>query len=223
MGSNDVIEIKVLDHPNLSTTATVSADGSITFPYIGTVHVKGMTLSQVEEEITKKLSEGYVKYPVVTISLLRSLSTKIFVYGELRMRGELPYENGMTVLRALSAAGGVTEEGNYGMIKLKRKEKGKYVEKYIGTIREIENTEKGNHLMQVDDILIVERSKTFYIYGEVGRTGQIALEMDMTVTRAISAAGGIKNDGLYGKVKLRRKQEGGSYRDVEIDLKGMIE
>jgi polysaccharide export outer membrane protein len=223
VGPNDVIQIKVIGHEHLDTTVTVAADGSITFPYIGTVYIKGMTLSQVTEEITKRLKEGYIRYPVVTAFLVRSLSTKIFTYGELRVRGELPYEDDMTLLRALSTAGGITEDGIYGAIKLKRKEKGKYVESYIGTKQEIENTEKGNLPMQVDDILIVERNKTFFIYGEVGRTGEFVLEKDMTVTRALSVAGGVREDGLYGKVKLRRKQEDGTYKDIEIDLKGTIE
>ncbi|RJQ18359.1 MAG: hypothetical protein C4560_07375, partial [Nitrospiraceae bacterium] len=109
-------------------------------------------------------------------------------------------------------------------VKLRRKQEG-------GSYRDVEIDLKGmiegrgetDMLIQPDDILIVERNKTFFIYGEVNRPGEFALEKDMTVTRAISAAGGIRNDGLYGKVKLRRKQEDGSYRDVVVDLKGTIE
>jgi len=226
VGINDVLEIRVLDHDELKTMVTVSADGSITFPYLGTVSVKGKSPSEIEEEITKRLSEGYIKYPVVAVSLMKSLSMKIYVYGEASRTGEMIFIEGMTVLNALSIVGGIPENGLYGgKVKVRRKQDGEpgFKDIEIDLKGIVEGSATADMLLQPDDILIVERDK-FFIYGEVGRPGEYGLEDDMTVARALSVSGGISKDGLYGKVKVRRKQDGEpGFKDIEIDLKGIVE
>ncbi len=74
-------------------------------------------------------------------------------------------------------------------------------------------------LLQPDDIIIIERNKVFFAHGEFERPGKYALEKNMTVVEAIAIARGIKDTALYGKLKVRRKQEGDVYKDiVETDL-----
>jgi polysaccharide export outer membrane protein len=221
VGPNDVIEIKVLDHNDLRTMTTVTSDGTITFPYIGTVSVKGMSLADIEGTITKRLGEGYIKYPVVSVSLVRSLSKKIFSYGEVGRRGEITWEENMTVLKALSMAGGATENGIFGVIRVSRKsnaDNGSYK-----TVAEselingvIDDKKVANVVLQNDDILIVERSKTFLVQGETVQRGRFVLEKDATVLRALLLAGGVSKEGLYGRIKLRRKQksEAEGYKDI---------
>ena len=212
VGVNDVIEIKVLEHDEFHALSTVSSDGTIILPYIGTVFVKEKTLTDIEAEITKKLSEGYLKYPVVSVSLVKSMSKAVFVYGEVGRPGAYPLEEGnTTILRVLSLAGGINNEGLHGDIKLRRKQKSssEYKESYLGSRDTIEKTDKGNMILNLDDILIIERNKTFLIQGEVVRVGRYALEKDMTVLRALIEAGGVTADGLHGIVKVRRKTAGG--------------
>jgi len=226
VGINDVLEIRVLEHDELGTIATVTADGSITFPYLGSVYVKDKGLSEIEKEITKRLGEEYVKYPVVSVSLRTSISEKIYVYGEASRIGEVIFGEGMTVLNALSMAGGIPENGLYGgKVKVRRRQDGELGFKDIEIDLKgiVDGSATADILLQPDDILIVERDK-FFIYGEVGRPGEYGLEDDMTVARALSVSGGIREDGLYGKVKVRRRQDGESgYKDIEIDFKGIIE
>ncbi len=225
VGINDVIEVKVLDHADLRTVTPVTSDGTISFPYIGTIQVENMSLSEIKEMISKKLGAGYIKYPVVTVTLVKSMSRKIFAYGELNRRGEIPYEEGMTLVRALSIAGGISRDGLYGNIKVRRKTKGKPgfkdinvdIEKVVGGSR------KADLLLKPDDIVIVERNKTFFAYGEVGKPGEHVLEKNMTVVRALSVVGGIRADGLYGKVKIRRKQKDKKIKDMEIDIADIVE
>ncbi len=225
----DVLLIRVLDKTELTTQTMVSADGTIAFPYIGTIVVKGFTLSEIEQEITRKLSEGFIKYPVVSVTMIQSSAIRIYTYGEFLRRGEIPYEENMTVLTAMSLAGGVTTDGYFGNIIVRRKStKDKEFEDIASSSLNfgiIENKKVGELILRPNDILIVERNKTFLIQGEVRHgSGVYALEKGMTVFRAITVAGGITQDGLYGKVKLRRKQEGTSeYRDTEIDIKGITD
>jgi len=212
VGINDTISITVLEHPDLKTITTVSSDGTITFPYLGNIYVKGMSISEIEKEITKRLSDGYVKYPVVAASLIKSMSRIVFTYGEFNQRGVIAFEDNMTLLNALSLAGGVSKDGLFGILKVKRKKEGKagYEEIVETSLNNglIENNTARDMIVKRDDILIIERNKTFLIQGEVANRGRFVLEKGMTVLRALLQAGGVNTNGLYGSVKIRRKKEG---------------
>jgi len=158
--------------------------------------------------------------------LLVERNQTFLTQGEVLKRGKYALEKNMTVLRALLEAGGVTDDGRYGKVKLRRKKEGKSGEyrdivesKLINGViadRAVEDT-----VLQADDILFVDRNDTFFMYGEFGKTGQFVLEQGMTVTRAISLAGGVRPDGLYGDMKIRRKQEADpGYLEIKVDLTG---
>lgn len=123
IGIDDILEIGILQPEQLLTTVTVAPDGSISFPYIGNVPVKGMTLSQVQEDIQTKLADGYMKYPVVSVSLQASRSRKFFVYGEVIKPGTYYIEENVTVLKAISMAGGFTKFGSSSRVKVLRPRK----------------------------------------------------------------------------------------------------
>ena len=78
------------NHNGLKTLAAVASDGAITFTYIGAVRVKGMPISEITEYITIRLSKGYIKYLVVTVSLIKSMSRKIISFGAVNRYGETP-------------------------------------------------------------------------------------------------------------------------------------
>ncbi len=228
---DDMLEMKVLEQPELSNiVVTVAPDGAITFPYIGSVRVEGMTLVQAEKEIARRLGQGYIKYPVVSIRLIKtSMVRKIYVYGEVVRPGFFQYEEDMTVLKALSLSVGVTPFGNYGKFKLRRRQPGGGYQDILEADFNngyLENKKVENTPLRIEDILIVERNKQISVHGEVQRAGQYVLEKDMTLIKALSTAGGVSITGLYGELKLRRKLEGElGYKDiVELNLNnGLIE
>ncbi len=225
VGIDDVLDISVLGYDNLKTVSAVTTDGSISFPYIGTVYVKGLSVSDIEKEISKRLANGYIKYPVVSVSLMNSKSVKFFVYGEVKNPGKFSLEDNMTVLKAISAAGGITPDGLYGNIKLKRKKNDK--NEYEEITIDLKNTKEGitnsDMPIQPDDILIIERNKNFFVYGEVSRPGKFTLEYGTTVLKAISLAGGFTKYGSPYRVKILRTVPGKmGYEDIKIDIKGAV-
>ena len=225
VGLGDVLNINVLGHDNLQTTAPVASDGSISFPYIGRVNVKGKSLSEIEKEMAKRLSSGYIKYPVVTVSLSTFETLKYFVYGEVKSPGRFALEDNMTVLKAISAAGGITLEALYGSVKLRRKQKGSNEYKEINL--DLKNTKESaiNSDMPIEDedIVVVERSKEFFVYGEVMKPGKFILEDNMTILRAISLAGGFAKYGSPDRVKILRTIPGKTaYENVKVDMKGAV-
>jgi protein involved in polysaccharide export with SLBB domain len=212
LGINDVINIKVQGHEDLSFTTPISIDGTISFPNLGSIYVKDKTLAEVEEEITRKLAAGYIKSPVVTIYLHQSSSKRVYIHGELGRTGAIPFEKDMTVVMALSLAGGIRDTGLYGTVKVRRAGEGRSGYKTIGESGLdkgiIKNKNIEDMLLKSDDIVIVERSNTIFVQGEIVTSGRLELEDGMTVLRALSMAGSIRESGLYGKVKVRRIVEG---------------
>lgn len=120
IGVDDVLDIRVLQPEQLSVTLSVAPDGTITFPYVGAVRMRGLSLSQAQEELQRALADGYMKYPIVSVSLRESRSRKFFVYGEVTRPGTYTMEGNVTVLKAISIAGGLTKYGSSSRVKILR-------------------------------------------------------------------------------------------------------
>ncbi|RME24785.1 MAG: polysaccharide export protein [Deltaproteobacteria bacterium] len=109
LGPGDVFEVKVYDEKDLSGVFRVSATGTIKFPLIGTVSVEGLTSTEAADLIQQKLAEKYIKNPQVSILVKEYNSKKVSVFGQVNKPGTFPYEEGMTVIQAISMAGGFTK------------------------------------------------------------------------------------------------------------------
>jgi polysaccharide export outer membrane protein len=105
IGPGDVLEINVWRHPDLTTQARVRPDGKIAFPLIDEVYVGNVTPEALKKEIATKLSTS-IRDPRVTVNVLSFQSKKLFVLGEVNRPGVYPFEGRVSVLDALSKAGG---------------------------------------------------------------------------------------------------------------------
>lgn len=119
IGENDILQVIVLQPDKLDTELTVSPDGSITFPYIGSIKVKGLTLTEAQQRIQKDLSD-YMKYPVVAVSLKEARSRTFFVYGEVEKPGSFLLEKNMSIVQAISLAGGFKPVASMNNVKILR-------------------------------------------------------------------------------------------------------
>ena len=223
VGIGDMINITVVGHSDLTRNVNVAIDGTIAFPHLGTIYVKDKTLHEIETEITQKLREGYLQYPIVSVSLVSSFSKKVFVNAQ-GGGGAIPFEKDLSVLKALSLLRGVGENNLYGKIKVRRKLKGGEGYEVIAETKlnkgQIEESKVEDMLLEPDDIIIIEPSETFFVRGEVPSSGRFVLEDGITVSRAITLAGGISEYALHGKINVRRKKEASSgyYDLVEVAL-----
>ncbi|MDD5736879.1 MAG: polysaccharide export protein [Candidatus Omnitrophica bacterium] len=157
IGNEDILDIAVLQPEQLALTVTVSPDGSITFPYIGKVDVKGKTPSEVQDEIQSRLADGYLKYPVVSVAVKESRSKKFYVYGEVLKPGTYFLEDNMTVLKAISTAGGFTKYGSSSRVKVLRpKVNGSGYETFKANMKLIMNGLSKDIVLEPGDIVQVE-------------------------------------------------------------------
>lgn len=112
IGVDDVVQVSVWRNPDLGISVPVRPDGMISVPLIGDVAAGGRTPAQVAQEIQDRLAI-YVRDPQVAVILteLRSHEylSRVRVTGAVRQPVSIPFRQGMTVLDAVLAAGGLTE------------------------------------------------------------------------------------------------------------------
>jgi polysaccharide biosynthesis/export protein len=124
IGPNDILNIFVWKEADLTRDVTVMPDGKITYPLIGEITAQGQTASELKKAITDKL-QNFVTAPEVTVIVRESRSQVIYTVGKLTRPGPYPLAPGMTVMQALSAAGGFTEWADTKNIIIVRREGGK--------------------------------------------------------------------------------------------------
>ncbi|RLB79187.1 MAG: polysaccharide export protein [Deltaproteobacteria bacterium] len=155
IGPNDILHIYVWKEPDLTRDVTVMADGRITFPLIGEVVAAGKTVAELKEIITTKLKK-YVTAPEVTVIVNEARSQIIYTIGKLNNPGPYPLTPGMTVLQALSAAGGFAEWADTKNIVIVRREKDKEVQFKFNYKEFIEGKNlKQNILLKPNDTIVV--------------------------------------------------------------------
>jgi len=116
--AGDVISIQVFDEPDLTMEATVGQSGAINYSYLGTLEVAGKSPEQLTDDITDKLRDGFLKNPSVNITVMKYRS--FFVDGEVNRPGSYGYEPGLTLAKAVSLAGGLTDRASRRKIFLTR-------------------------------------------------------------------------------------------------------
>jgi polysaccharide biosynthesis/export protein len=125
IGAGDVIEINVWKEPDVTVKGVVvRPDGKISMPLLKEVYVVGVTPVELEKQITDGLAVT-MNSPDVTIVVTGINSKKIYVSGKVKKEGPIPYTYRMTVMQALSEAGGISEYAKKKGIYVLRNENGR--------------------------------------------------------------------------------------------------
>jgi polysaccharide export outer membrane protein len=108
LGAGDVISVRVLGEDDLKREHVKLSDaGTMSFPILGEFRVKGMTVGDLEDYITRGLKGRYLLNPQVTVSI--DEYRNFYVNGMVEKPGGYPFSPGLTVRKAVSIAGGFKE------------------------------------------------------------------------------------------------------------------
>lgn len=125
IGAGDVLQVSVWKEPDASVPrVVVRADGKIALPLVKEVYVQGLTPKEVEKIVTERLSK-LIPAADVSVLVLGTNSKKIYLLGAIRNTGAMPYTYNLTVMQALSEAGGLNENAKRKKIYILRTENGK--------------------------------------------------------------------------------------------------
>jgi polysaccharide export outer membrane protein len=126
IGPDDELVVTVWKEPDISRTVLVRPDGKISLPLLKDVQAAGFTPMQLTTEITTRLTK-FVSAPEVTVIVSRISPPRVFVVGEVGRAGAYSLVTGMTVLEAVSSAGGLTPFAKQSKIYVLRTENAKQI------------------------------------------------------------------------------------------------
>jgi polysaccharide export outer membrane protein len=224
LGPQDVFTITVWGQGGGTERFTVEADGTFTFPMLGRLRAGGLTVRQLQDEVTQRLHDGYFKDPRVTVVVDQYHSQRIFIVGEVRSPGTFGLTRSMTLVEALALAGSPTPNAA-GVAVVRRRidgtasgapvmESGEGVTEIRADLTALQNGVLANNPMLRDgDTIAVPRLAPVYVFGYVGRPGEYTIGQDATVRQVLSLAGGVNQRGAEGRIKIRRVADG---REQEI-------
>ncbi|MFO7558387.1 MAG: polysaccharide biosynthesis/export family protein [Desulfobacterales bacterium] len=121
IGPGDVISIQVWDHDDLNRKVEVSQEGDFTFPLIGRVHAAGLSVFELEKNVTDKLGSGYLISPQVTITILEFKNQEVFLFGAVKQPGSYVVKGKIHILELTTDSGGFIDESGMSATVIRQK------------------------------------------------------------------------------------------------------
>jgi polysaccharide export outer membrane protein len=199
LGPDDVLEITVYGHGDLSRLVTVLPDGTIALPLVGIIHVAGLTVVQATRKIADALAV-YIRTPQVVVIVKEFRRVRISVLGQVVRPGTYELKPGATVLDALAAAGGLTEKASVTQARLIRAS-GETAPLHLDDLLLRQDMNRNLPLGAGDTLMIPEElNNKIYVLGDVNAPGVFVLREDVTLLQALAMAGGPTQRG-YGTAR----------------------
>ena len=221
IGTADVLAISVLDNKELDTVVSVNPGGKITVPLIGDLQAAGLTVSELTQQLTKNLAEK-VKSPQVTVTLREVNSYRIYFLGKVGKPGIQTSKSEVTLLQALSMAGGTQEGADLSLAYVARGTERLPVD-FVKLLRFGDLSQ--NITLDPDDTVVIPDTpqNVIYVTGEVKQPGMLPFvrERDWTALKAVLAAGGFTQFAARGRASLIR-EEAGKRLIIPIDFNDLM-
>ena len=202
IGHGDLLNFRSFDDPELSAQVVVRYDGYISLEVIPDLKVQGLTREEVETLLREAYSASYME-PQLTLSIVQTGSKLFTVLGEVNAPSEYPYTRPMTLLNAITAAGGmrVNRQGGDSFIAAQGQLVKALIIRNPGLDRQVlEYDLRGYNkpgpspadapVLPGDVVLVPESANLVYLLGEVRQPRVYAISEGLTLIRLLSHAGG---------------------------------
>jgi len=235
LGPNDQVLITVPEVPEINGRPfRIDSNGFIDLPLINRVRAAGLTVRGLETVVTTQLRD-YVREPRVTITVTQFRSEPVFFLGSFRAPGVYALQGGRTLVEMLAVAGGlqpnagrrikITRRADSGPIELPNavndpERKVSYVEISLDSLTQNINPAE-DIVLKAYDIVSAATAQPVYVSGEVTKPSAIPLgeETSISVTQALTQAGGLTLNASRGKIRVLRPIVGTTRRaEIEVNL-----
>lgn len=154
LGPGDVFEVRVYGEKELSGVHRVAPDGTVHVPLAGTVPVMGKTPVEVADALEERLRDGFLREPHVSIFVKEYNSKRVFVLGAVYKPGTFAYQENMSIVQAITIAGGFKDLADEDATVVTRVVAGKE-QRFIVPVEQITRGERGNFVLKPGDIVFV--------------------------------------------------------------------
>jgi polysaccharide export outer membrane protein len=229
VGTQDRLAITVVDEKELTRVVTVGSDGGFDYPFIGLVKAAGLTVRAIQQDITARLKEKYLRNPQVAIEVETYRSQVVYVWGQVKTPGSVTLSGTITLTEALARAGSPTPDaGSY--IEINRRARigaapdpqgARQTERI--SMAELQSGRAQDTLVSDGDTVFVPKAETFFVTGFVRNGGPFMHEAGMTVSKAVSMAGGITEKGSRSRIRITRVIEGRQVVLKDVKMEDLVQ
>ena len=221
--AGDQLRIEVFDNPDLGLTLVVPAGGQIAYPLIGDLPVLvGTTPSTLAEHVRSRLAADFLREPQVTVTITAYGARQVHVLGSVGRPGVIRLLPGtsLSALQAISEAGGFEPSANRGSVALIRSSTNEGRVTRILALAGDRPSEDPS--LSPGDVLLIPTADRAFVLGRVSRPGAVSFTgtEPITITKAITMAGGFDRFAVDDAVHLLRPGEPPKTIDVEAILHG---
>lgn len=213
----DLIDVTVYGVADYKINARIAGDGVVDLPLVGGMHLAGMTIDQAQKAVRQSLISGQmILAPDVLISVQDSMVDLIGVMGEVNSPKAIQAFAPMSLLDALSSAGGLKPDASHSISILR---KGVPQPLLVVLTSNPADAATQNIPLYPGDRVLVTRVGVVYVVGAVKRQGAIPISPDtpMTLLQAVTLSGGINFEAYQSETRIIRTT-GATRREIRINL-----
>ena len=246
LGHGDVIDLQVWNESDLNSKIEVGTDGMAEFPLIGAVKAQGLTISELENEVEQRFSDGYLKNPQLKLSIEEYKSKEVYVLGAVEKPGPVPLKREMRLLEVLAQTGGDFSKGGEEILVVRHKSSSSSQTESSATaagagpavqegnpgsqVLRVKTTEllHGNpeanlSLQNRDTILFPPEGRAanqVYVLGNVEEPGPHPVQEDMSLAQLVATVGAAA-DTTGTQVTVTRREDEGT-KSTTFDVREVI-
>jgi polysaccharide export outer membrane protein len=240
VGPEDLLTVTFFGLNNLNREVRVNGRGEITMPLVGVVQVAGLSPPEIETRLVQLYQQGdYILHPQISVFVKDHRHQRVMVTGNVMNPGAYELIGPRTLLEMLGKAGGLTDKAG-DVVHVIRSQSAPDVSKAL-TMKPRQSFTPGSETIVIDlqrllvkgdmnlnipikngDVIYVPTAKSAYVLGAVGKPGSVPAKQNLTVTKAISLAGGLNETLSSKKVTIVRCDASGQPTTVNIDLSQLL-
>ena len=209
IGPGDMVQVHVVDTPELDQQVRVTDTGTVPLAYLGDVKVAGLTPSAagltVQELLVRK---SVMHHPQVTVRVEEYATQDVAIMGQVHTPGSYPITTSQSVLKVLSLAGGLTDLADRHLT-IQRHDSDQKVAYYASN--NASEAMDQNVLVNPGDTVVVPTVALVYVMGDVGKPGGYPISTNdsrLSVLQVISMAGSVNKTAVPSHVRLIRTVDG---------------
>jgi polysaccharide export outer membrane protein len=221
IGGGDLLQVTVFGASDYNHDVRVANDGSVSLPFIGTVHVAGITVREMATDLQTRLSQGgYFNNPQVNVFVKEYATQGVTVLGEVQKPGVYPLLGVRTLFDAISAAQGTTQIAG-DKVSIIHRDRPQHPE-IVKLSYDAKDSPQSNVRVLPGDTVVVQKAGIVYVVGDVKKpSGIVMANPNLTVLQAIALAEGTNPNAALDKAAIVRKTSDGQ-TEIPLQLKKML-
>ncbi|MBI2216426.1 MAG: SLBB domain-containing protein [Candidatus Rokubacteria bacterium] len=217
IGPDDQLAVSLWDNRDVDLVVAVRPDGKISLPLVGEVQAGGLTVNELTASLTTAYRR-FVEQAHVTVMVKEIKSRTVYFVGGVAKPGPYQLNRELTLLQAISVAGGLTSIADLeSSFVLRGKEK--IPVDFIKLLQQGDVSQ--NVVLAPGDTIVVPVAEVVYVQGEVKNPGIVKFDSELTLVSAIAKAGGFTPLAARNRVNLLRNSEE-EKQSVQIDVREIM-